>query len=1090
MITSGMTTDLKPLTGLGVAKNTNKLLFTKHQKHMKKILLFASALAGLFLAGSCQRESLEPEAVGVTYTINLPEGVQTKGNSGYTEYDLYYEVYKTVDADELKTAKILFENIVQMTGNTATLTLDLLNDQNYTILFWANKKEESYFNLADLRNVEMVQAASNNNDRDAFCGVDQIAQHDGAKSKTVTLTRPFAQLNIATIVSTTAGYDLTPLNSYVKVSKIPVAYNVATASPVGEDAVVEYTKNTVPAGKKVNDKYDLVAMNYVLVPEGNIVVYYEIETENGTVKNTVPNVPVKANYRTNIIGNLLTSSATYSVELKPGFEGDTESATTEVICDGLIRNINGDYEVTTATGLAYAVNNLFVGANGVASTAAFYIKPGLYDMAQQALNDITITSGTLNLYAAEAVVTRSAPMGVTIRGLKKALVNKVEDGATVYISGITIEEFAGEDGAAALVQLNNGKVILEDCAIIDENGGIDTQTELVGGKAPVYYVAQVGDTKYESLQDALDAVEEGNTITILKDLSDVKCLYSRTVGFTLDLNGKTLTSSDHTHMLEFNWNKVAEATPVTITITGGTLVSGENTMWTIYSEDTDNVQGTFNLTNLAIDHNMPGYGAVVAGIGNTFNAENVNVTTSYGIGFYAAGGTVAMTNCSADVQGLYVKPYNSMAFAVCANGIMTINSGTYRAEPVEESDANNQGISHGSWCGGVMNSGGTLIINGGTFANGNIGEDFSAANARGAILADKGAMIEIYGGTFNALKNTFDIQDNNAKVLVSQGSFSSDPCTHEVISLPQDKAASLGTDGRWTIVDAIAKVGNKNYGTIDEAIAKWTNNTTLKLLADVTLSDVVTIKSTEHHILDLDKYTLTAASGKNAFEIKACGTGAGERNAITIKADASEPGGINAANKSIVYYKYADGGISTEDRPIITIAGGVFTASTAVWGTAGIYTIGTAARKCATLIISGGEFKCTINGSGKSKMIISGGLFHYSVGSQGDQTAYRLISGGTFKTLGFMTADSNNTKFWFGTSMANSNVGLYINDDNYLVVGGPVITDFGTQFKAKATNATKWSSYLQYSSAAANGLYYTNADMAIKKHGEANVVLP
>lgn len=121
--------------------------------------------------------------------------------------------------------------------------------------------------------------------------------------------------------------------------------------------------------------------------------------------------------------------------------------------------------------------------------------------------------------------------------------------------------------------------------------------------------------------------------------------------------------------------------------------------------------------------------------------------------------------------------------------------------------------------------------------------------------------------------------------------------------------------------------------------------------------------------------------------------------------------------------------------------------------------------------------------------MISGGVFHYSVGSQGDSTALRLISGGRFKTLGFMTADSNNTKFWFGTSMANSNVGLYIDDENYLVVGGPVITEFGEKFAAKATNPTKWSSYLQYSSAAANGLYYTNAEMAIKKHGEANVVL-
>ena len=287
----------------------------------------------------------------------------------------------------------------------------------------------------------------------------------------------------------------------------------------------------------------------------------------------------------------------------------------------------------------------------------------------------------------------------------------------------------------------------------------------------------------------------------------------------------------------------------------------------------------------------------------------------------------------------------------------------------------------------------------------------------------------------------------------------------------------------------VAKVGNTEYTSIDAAIANWANNTTLTLLADVTLNDVVTLKSTEHHILDLSTFTITAAEGKNAFVIQACGTGDSERNAITIKANAENPGGINAGKKSIIYYKYADGGISGNDRPIIKIEGGVFTGSTSSWGTAGIYTIGSEARKCATLNISGGTFNCSINGSGKSKLLISGGVFNYSVGSQGDSTALRLISGGTFKTLGFMTADSNNTKFWFGTSMGNSNVGLYINDDNYLVVGGPVITEFGDKFAAKATNATAWSSYLQYSSAAANGLYYTNAQMAIDKHKEANVVL-
>ena len=297
---------------------------------------------------------------------------------------------------------------------------------------------------------------------------------------------------------------------------------------------------------------------------------------------------------------------------------------------------------------------------------------------------------------------------------------------------------------------------------------------------------------------------------------------------------------------------------------------------------------------------------------------------------------------------------------------------------------------------------------------------------------------------------------------------------------------AMGTSVLRAQESYVAKVGDTEYATIDDAIANWTNNTTLTLLADVTLSDVVTINSTEHHILNLSTYTMTAASGKNAFVIKACGTGDAERNAITINADATNPGGINAGSKCVVYYKYADGGISGNDRPIIKINGGVFTGSTSSWGTAGIYTIGTAARKCATLNISGGTFNCSINGSGKSKLLVSGGVFNYSVGSQGDQTCYRLISGGTFKSFGFMTADSNNTKFWIGTSMANSDVGAYIDDNGYLVVGGPVVTEPGTNFEASSPNHSNTGfSYLTYSSVATNGIYYTSVEEALTDNNKS-----
>ena len=341
---------------------------------MKKLILTACALATL-LFSACQRETLEPEVKGgVTYEITLPFAPQTKGEGGYQTYDLHYEVYKTADADELATASLLFEETVTMEGNTTQVVLDLLNDQDYTVLFWANKAETDYFDLTDLRRVGIKQASANNDDRDAYCGKDQIQYHDATISKTVTLTRPFAQVNIATLVPV-VSYDINPQSSLVKLTSIPVAYNVFTEEPVGEDAVVTYDVNLVPEGSMTVDgqSYKKVAMNYALVPaaEGATVeVYYEINTANGTVKNTIPNVPVKKNYRTNIIGNLLTSNATYTVKLLPGFaEPDevVESWNGDEISEPRVSEEDENiYEIQYASELAW----LAAAVNGTLQTKA------------------------------------------------------------------------------------------------------------------------------------------------------------------------------------------------------------------------------------------------------------------------------------------------------------------------------------------------------------------------------------------------------------------------------------------------------------------------------------------------------------------------------------------------------------------------------------------------------------------------------------------------------------------------------------------------------------------------------------------------
>ena len=340
---------------------------------MKKILFFASALAGLFLAASCQQENLEPVVQGgVTYEISIPEALQTKGEGGHATYDLYYEVYKTVDPAKLADSQTqpLFKDNVIMTGNKHKLSLDLLNDQDYTVLFWANKETTAYFDATNLREVKVndadetklgIQVVANSDDRDAFCGIDQIHQ-DGVQSKSVELKRPFAQINIATLVNA-VDYDITPVSSEVIVKNIPVSYNVFKGEPVGDAVEVTYTNSDVPDGYlTINSKsYKKVAMNYALVPatqdnSATVEVTYDVTTANGVVSNTIPNVPVKKNYRTNIIGNLLTSKADYDIFIDADFNDDVPAAAD-------VFTVSTDEELKVALQSEAEVINIILGAD-------------------------------------------------------------------------------------------------------------------------------------------------------------------------------------------------------------------------------------------------------------------------------------------------------------------------------------------------------------------------------------------------------------------------------------------------------------------------------------------------------------------------------------------------------------------------------------------------------------------------------------------------------------------------------------------------------------------------------------------------------
>ena len=313
---------------------------------MKKIFLLASAIVGLFLT-SCQQENLEPVAGKgqVTFTIEAPAALQTKAIAdGLNVNELIYEVWitgATPNQKDLSNATRLYQARTDMKydeANTrmyANITLDLVNDQNFTVLFWAQKSGIDVYNTDCLNAVTYkpntpeggYAYAANDNRLDAFYAKAFVS--DGATSTpTVTLRRPFAQVNLCTLISeeATKNYTIALEQSKMTLATVPTTFNVANSEVDGE-MEMSFVYNDVPSDPAtitVNGKpYHYAGMNYVFAGD-NITLTYDIKTLlNGNVSvevnNTIANVPLQENHRTNIVGNLLTSKNDFEIIVDAAF---------------------------------------------------------------------------------------------------------------------------------------------------------------------------------------------------------------------------------------------------------------------------------------------------------------------------------------------------------------------------------------------------------------------------------------------------------------------------------------------------------------------------------------------------------------------------------------------------------------------------------------------------------------------------------------------------------------------------------------------------------------------------------------------------
>lgn len=328
---------------------------------MNKNLFKTFAIAAMaVLAGACAKEqvgSADGETVEMTFNVDVPETtITTKGLSDAAQVnELVFQVFLRGAKDQNKhyiyTPVPELTQTVPVVDKKATVKVSLVKGQTYSFAFWAQTSGTEYYTTDDLRSVTMNTGLVKANDpkMDAFFAIKNEARVTVSYSKNVILKRALAQVNFGTKKYSGRSDELKAQKSYVTLTGVPNVFHpfMSGDSFACEGSeTVKFNENEVISDEtlSVNDaEYSYLASVYVfaLNPNNTITDASAVVTLSNGKTTTIkaPNAPVKRNFKTNILGDLLTVDAVWNVDVAPEFDGgDTY--------DSVVANLEAGKEVT------------------------------------------------------------------------------------------------------------------------------------------------------------------------------------------------------------------------------------------------------------------------------------------------------------------------------------------------------------------------------------------------------------------------------------------------------------------------------------------------------------------------------------------------------------------------------------------------------------------------------------------------------------------------------------------------------------------------------------------------------------------------
>ena len=431
--------------------------------------------------------------------------------------------------------------------------------------------------------------------------------------------------------------------------------------------------------------------------------------------------------------------------------------------------------------------------------------------------DMTMTGGEIN---ATGDATRTGSVGDANQkiGVSGVIFDRDANYPYAATTSIKIDGDAKVNGAKEAVELKNENNVADAKDAIKLLGGTynkDVQSLLADGSVSVEqggtyvvstFYAQVGETKYASLQEAINAATAGQTVTLIHDVDMIPLNGNRILRGIEIGEGKDV-------VLDMNGHSIlgVNANGGNIEVTSGKLTlkdSKENSTGRIYTETPYNVSGF--LYSTPIVNVTDGEFVMESGHIYTVIPENTAANGQYGVG--AWGSSKITINGGTIESGWY---------AIAGNGnetkstTITINGGTlvstadyaiYHPQPGKLT-VNDGAVIYGQ-AGAIAMKKGELEVNGGTLTSKGKGNTGNWGDGTGGLGNAALNFCKPYGNVSATIKGGTITAEGDAVVIdakptagkevtlaISGGTYSSDVSQYCV----EGFTATPNTDGTYGI---------------------------------------------------------------------------------------------------------------------------------------------------------------------------------------------------------------------------------------------------------------------------------------------------